>query len=76
LAVIGESPTLASAEEGRELLEAGLTTWKTWVESGSAEQLEAHYKGVFDRYEAYMDAYFRGSWEDAMRLWWAEKATG
>jgi creatinine amidohydrolase len=71
-AVLGDEPTLGSAAEGSELLESALTSWVAWL-NASAEELETHYKGVFDRYAPYMDAYFQGSWEEAMKRWWAEK---
>lgn len=25
-------------------------------------------------YQAYVDRYFRGSWEEAIALWWGERA--
>jgi len=72
-AVIGERPTRGSASEGQALLESALTAWTEWIQDASFERLEAHHKSVFDRYTPYIDAYYRGSWEDAMTAWWAEK---
>jgi creatinine amidohydrolase len=72
-AVIGDRPSRGNALEGEALLEAGLNAWLAWIQDGSIERLEAHHKGVFDRYADYMDKYYQGSWEDAIQAWWAEK---
>lgn len=72
-AVLGERPELGSSEEGSRLLSAGLDAWKAWVEAATRNDLEAHYKRLFDRYAAYMDAYFQGSWDKAMAAWWEQE---
>lgn len=71
--ILGDAPGLASSTEGLALLNRGLDSWEQWIKEASAGQLEGHYKAVFDRYAPYVDAYYKGSWEDAMKIWWAKK---
>jgi len=72
-AVLGGDPMLGDAEEGHALLQGGLKTWEAWIHDSDRLSLEQDYKGVFDRYAGYIDAYYRGSWEEAIKAWWAEK---
>ena len=70
--VLGEDPREASVEEGEALLARGLDAWIDWMRSDRTT-LGRWYGGRFDAYEPYVDAYFEGSWEDAIKKWWAER---
>jgi len=72
-AVLGENPARATAHEGEALLETGLVAWSEWIASASRRSLFAHYRRAEKRYEPYVRRYFRGSWERAIRDWWATK---
>jgi creatinine amidohydrolase len=69
-AVIGQSPSESSADEGVELTRRALEQWAEWVMEADRESLFDHYRTRFDRYEEYMDAYYDGSWERAILKWW------
>ncbi len=71
--ILGKTPQMSSAEEGAALLSAGLDTWEEWIRSADFDSLNRHYKGVFDQNEHYVNTYYRGSWEDAIKSWWTEK---
>lgn len=71
--VLGSSPRLGSAEEGREVLEQALVAWEAWLKEATPATLDSHYERARERYRDYEDRYFRGSWEDAIRAWWAQK---
>ena len=72
-AVLGDSPALGSADEGIILLNRGLAAWRDWIQSGTFESVTQHYRLLFDRYEPYVDAYYKGSWEDAIKEWWKDQ---
>lgn len=71
-AVLGDDPRSATAEEGATLLDQAETAWATWLDADS-ESLRAHYKSRFDALEPYVEKFFKGSWEDAIQAWWAQK---
>jgi creatinine amidohydrolase len=71
-AVLGDHPRRATAEEGHRLFQQGLTAWTSWLES-DPETLRAWYGRAFDRYQPYIDAYYEGSWEEAVQKWWSTK---
>ena len=73
-AVLGESPQLGSAEEGFELFNQALVSWKLWLNTADRESLVNHYRTVFDSYESYVETYYKGSWEDAIQAWWQVKS--
>ncbi len=73
-AILGEDPNLGTVEEGTALLKEGLRAWHKWIKSSDSDSLANHYRGVFDQHEAYVEAYYRGSWEDAILQWWAEQS--
>ncbi len=70
--VLGEDPRAATAADGEALIERGLDAWIEWMHSDRTS-LGRWYGGRFDAYEPYVDAYYRGSWEDAIKAWWAER---
>ena len=74
-AVLGEAPQLASAEEGVKLFSLAIETWKHWLATSSRGELIPHYRTVFDNYEPYVEAFYKGSWEDAIQAWWQTKTT-
>ena len=71
--VLGQSPANGCAEEGEALLNAGLDAWIEWVEFSDFNSLNAHYRNVFDQNSEYVNTYYRGSWEDAIKAWWTDK---
>ncbi|HEY0866670.1 MAG TPA: creatininase family protein [Fimbriimonas sp.] len=70
--VLGEHPSLGTAAEGSEVIEEALGAWSRWFAS-SREDLRDWYQNAFDRYQPYVDAYYQGSWQDAIERWWAER---
>ena len=71
---LGEDPRPATAEEGERLFARGLEGWIEWLENDRTS-LGRWYGRRFDAYEGYVDRYYRGSWEDAIQAWWAERST-
>lgn len=71
--VLGSSPRQGSAEEGREVLQRALVAWEAWLTTATPETLVSHYNQARARYRDYEDTYYRGSWDDALRTWWAQK---
>jgi creatinine amidohydrolase len=71
-AILGESPRDASAELGRELLSRAEGAWEEWLAS-EPSGLEEHYRGAVGQYEEYRARFFRESWEQAIRDWWAQR---
>jgi len=78
IAVLGDDPRKASAEQGRAIVERALQSWETWIERLLGGQaLEALHDLYSDRtasYQAYLDQYYQGSWERAIEAWWKERA--
>lgn len=76
-AVLGEDPRAATLADGEAVLERGLIAWQDEVarllETGDLRPLVAWYGRRMQGYEAYVERYFRGSWEEAMQRWWSEK---
>ncbi len=76
--VLGDSPVLASAAEGDELLSSGLDTWefavKGFLESNDPSRVLAFYERRLAANQTYIDQWFRGSWEDAIRRWWTDRS--
>lgn len=73
--VLGEDPRGATAAEGEALFARGLDAWTSWIESDRAT-LGRWYGARFDAYQPYVDAYYQGSWEDAIQAWWTERQKG
>jgi len=71
--VLGDDPRLASAEEGRELTTQAVHAWANWMATASHESLQGHYRAAFDDLQGYVDAYYTGSWDEALLKWWSEK---
>lgn len=72
-AVLGDDPRTATAEQGKVLWEQALEAWRKWLETGGNEGLHRYYGRAFDRYQVYVDTYYQGSWEEAIRTWWKVK---
>jgi len=77
VAVLGDDPRTASAEQGRAIIERGLQSWATWIDrllGGQAVQdLRDLYSARMVSYQAYLDRYYQGSWEAAIEAWWKER---
>jgi len=76
VAVLGQDPRSATADEGRDLIERGLQSWEAWmkrlVSEGSPDPLYALYAARQAAYRDYVDRFYRGSWEAAIQAWWKE----
>lgn len=71
--VLGEDPEVALDEEGVELLERAVEAWRVWM-TVHAKALSEWYSARFDAHQPFVDAYYKGSWEDANLAWWADWA--
>ena len=73
-AVLGESPRLASAEEGTALVEEALNRWESILRGVLATEDGSVFRVFTTRRlaanDAYIEAFYRGSWEDAIKRWW------
>jgi creatinine amidohydrolase len=73
-AVLGEDPRMASAEEGREVLDAALAIWCEWIEDLVKSKDQGFLKAFYERrkqaYGPYVRTYYMRSWEQALRDWW------
>lgn len=74
VAVLGEDPRRASAQQGQAVLERALRVWSEWIDrllqtEDRASLLEL-YRGRRAAYQAYVDRYYQGSWEQAIQSWW------
>jgi creatinine amidohydrolase len=77
VAVLGDDPRQASAEQGRAIVERALQAWETWIERLLGGQalgaLHELYSARMASYQAYLDRYYHGSWEAAIEAWWKER---
>ena len=77
VAVLGDDPRKASTEQGRAIVERALESWAAWIErllGGQAlTALHDLYSARMASYQAYLDRYYRGSWEAAIEAWWKER---
>lgn len=71
--VLGEDPRLASAEEGRLLVEQAADAWARWIAEADFATLAKFYRQAFDDIQVYVDMYFTGSWDEAILKWWSER---
>jgi hypothetical protein len=76
VAVLGQDPRAATAEQGQQLIDRGLESWETWIHQllseGSPEALYALYTERHTAYREYVQRYYHGSWEAAIQAWWQE----
>jgi creatinine amidohydrolase len=76
VAVLGQDPRAATAEQGQQLIDRGLESWETWIHQllseGSPEALYALYAERHTAYREYVQRYYHGSWEAAIQAWWQE----
>jgi creatinine amidohydrolase len=74
-AVLGEDPRAASAEQGERLFEQALASWMTWIDKASADGGQEALADLYEErrtwYQEYVDRHYRGSWEEAIKTWWA-----
>ncbi len=72
-AVLGEHPRLGQAKEAEAKGAEALDVWASWVQSaanGDLIEVKAFYARRREHYRPYLEAYYRGSWEHALRSWW------
>jgi creatinine amidohydrolase len=76
-AVLGEDPRLATAGQGESALRLATERIAVGVEAllshGGPAILRELYARRRAAYQQYVDRYFRGSWEEAIVAWWADK---
>jgi creatinine amidohydrolase len=76
VAVLGQDPREATAEQGQHLMDRGLESWESWMQrllrEGSPDPLYALYAERQAAYQDYVQRYYRGSWEAAIQAWWQE----
>lgn len=77
-AVLGESPRLASAEEGKALVEEALNRWESMIlgvlSIGGAQTLLDFTERRISANDAYVREFYKGSWENAIEDWWRNRA--
>lgn len=77
-AVLGEDPRRATASQGESALT--LATERIFVgvsallAHGGPDILRELYTRRRAGYQQYVDRYFHGSWEEALRAWWSERS--
>ncbi|MBI1755825.1 MAG: hypothetical protein HYR64_01795, partial [Fimbriimonas ginsengisoli] len=75
-AVLGDDPRLAEVAEADDLIQRALKGWEIWA-CALLEGDDQDLRGFYDRrertYAHYVERYYRGSWEEALRAWWATK---
>lgn len=73
-AVLGEHPSRAKPEEGREMTDKALSVWSDWIGellvSKDTQFLQDFYSRRKLAYASYVRTYFMRSWEQALRDWW------
>ena len=76
-AVLGADPRRATAGQGESALKLATERIAVGVQSlmqhGGPSVLRELYARRRASYQAYVDRYFRGSWEEAIAMWWGEK---
>lgn len=76
VAVLGEDPRTAQAEEGEAVTRHALDVWADWIEQvlnvPNKRALIQHYERRIADYQHYVRRYYGGSWEEAIQKWWAE----
>lgn len=75
-AVLGESPALASAKEGQDVLARGLAAWTALSRAIRAEgqaPARARCLAMAESCRSYEQAWHRHSWQQAITDWWAAK---
>jgi creatinine amidohydrolase len=77
VAVLGEDPRRATREEGEALIARALDAWVAWVDRLLRERDRRPLVELYARrsaaYEEYARRYYSGSWEEAIRKWWADR---
>lgn len=71
--ILGDHPSKATPEEGHDLLTRGVSAWVEWVRMSDSTSLVFHYDKAIRSYQAYVDTYFKDSWEQAIIDWWEAK---
>jgi creatinine amidohydrolase len=76
VAVLGEDPREARAEDGEAVTREALNVWKNWIEQLLKDRDQRPLVQLYDKriagYQGYVSRYYSGSWEEAIEKWWAE----
>jgi creatinine amidohydrolase len=72
-AVLGRHPSESNVAEGERLLHEGLEAWVRWSASATKENLSATYARAKEGLGEYREKFYRESWEQAIKDWWATK---
>ncbi|HRF60909.1 MAG TPA: creatininase family protein [Fimbriimonadaceae bacterium] len=73
-AVVGQPPEDASELRGRELLNRAVDAWVEWTGDPDRRALKAAYVEAEARYQPYVERFFRGDWDEAIRAWWSNRS--
>ncbi len=72
--VLGEHPSKARPEEGRQIMDRAHTVWSEWISelvvSSNTSFLHDFYMRRKQAYAPYVRTYFMRSWEQALGDWW------
>lgn len=75
--VLGPSPTTATTADGEQVIAQTVEQMAAWVgrllADDNREPLHELYARRRADYQAFIDRYFRGSYEDAAAAWWKER---
>jgi creatinine amidohydrolase len=78
-AVLGDDPRAATAGQGESALalatERLAVSVAALLNRGTPEALRELYARRRAGYRAYVERYFRGSWEEAIQAWWRERTS-
>lgn len=76
VAVLGDDPRAASADEGEAVTNKALKVWADWIERVVSSRDQQGLVGIYEKriaeYQGYVSRYYTGSWEEAIQKWWAE----
>lgn len=75
--VLGESPLSSNPIEGWEVMDRAWDVWAKYADHllrGDLQPLTSFYERRRRAYQPYCDRYFQDSWEQAIQLWWSQKA--
>ncbi|NOK63027.1 MAG: creatininase family protein [Chloroflexi bacterium AL-W] len=77
-AILGQDPHLATPQQGESALrlatERIVASASQLLQQGHSHMLHELYSRRRARYRAYVEHYFRGSWEEAIQSWWSKQS--
>jgi creatinine amidohydrolase len=77
VAVLGDDPRDATAEDGDKIVQHALEVWTGWIDKLLAERTPEPLLQLYSNrragYQDFVDRYYRDSWEDAIEAWWQDR---